>query len=155
MVEMQKIEVRVAPVATRVAARQGCELVDCKYVNDGGRWFLRVYIDREGGVTIGDCSSVSRQMSAILDVEDFIPPAYHLEVSSPGLDRPLNTPDDYQRFSGEPIKIRTAAPVHGRRRFRGTLDKFENETVTLTDSNGEVFEIPLDKVRSARLDPQI
>ncbi len=154
MVETQTVEERVAPLAARVAAREHCELAHCEYVNDGGRWFLRLYIDREGGVTIADCTSVSRQMSALLDVEDFIPHAYSLEVSSPGLDRPLHTANDYQRFRGEAVRIRTVAPILGRRRFRGTLDKFEDEVVTLTDSEGQVFEIPLDKVRSARLDPQ-
>ncbi len=155
MVETQTVEERVAPLAARIAAREGCELAHCEYVNDCGRWFLRLYIDREGGVTIADCTSVSRQVSAVLDVEDFIPHAYSLEVSSPGLDRSLNTPDDYQRFSGESVRIRTASPVRGRRRFRGILDKFEDEVVTLTDSQWQVFEIPLEKVRSARLDPQI
>ena len=155
MVETQTVEERVAPLAARITAREGCELVQCEYVNDGGRWCLRVYIDCEAGVTIDHCTSVSRQMSAVLDVEDVIPHAYHLEVSSPGLDRPLNTPGDYQRFSGEPVKIRTVAPVRGRRRFKGVLGKFEDEVVTLTDNEGQVFEIPLEKVRSARLDPQI
>ena len=111
MVETQTVEQRVAPLAARIAAREGCELAHCEYVNDGGRWVLRLYIDREGGVTIADCTSVSRQMSAVLDVEDFVPHAYSLEVSSPGLDRSLNTPDDYHRFSGESVRIRTVSPA--------------------------------------------
>jgi len=81
VIATQSVEERVAPMATRVAAREGCELVHCEYVNQSGRWVLRLYIDREGGVTIDDCSKVSRQMSAMLDVEDFIPHAYNLEVS--------------------------------------------------------------------------
>lgn len=155
MVKTEMVEELVAPLAARIAAREGCELVHCEYLNDCGRWRLRLYIDHEGGVTIDDCTSVSRQLSAVLDVEDFIPHAYDLEVSSPGLDRSLNTPEDYQRFSGEPVRIRTASPVRGRRRFRGILDKFEDEVVTVTDTEGRAFEIPLEKVHSARLDPQI
>jgi len=149
------IEERVAPMATRVAAREGCELVLCEYVNQSGRWILRLFIDREGGVTIDDCSKVSRQMSAMLDVEDFIPHAYNLEVSSPGLDRPLNTHDDYDRFVGERIKIQTTAPVGGRRKFSGVLEKREGERITVAEGGGQAFEIPLERVRRARLDPQL
>jgi ribosome maturation factor RimP len=149
------VEERVAPMATRVANREGCEFVQCEYVNESGRWVLRLYIDRQGGVTIDDCSAVSRQMSAMLDVEDFIPHAYHLEVSSPGLNRPLNTADDYDRFVGERIRIKTTDPVRGRRKFTGILEKREGESVTVAEPGGQVFEIPLDKVRAARLDPEI
>jgi ribosome maturation factor RimP len=155
VVETTTVEERVAPLAARVAARVGCDLVHCEYVHDGGRWFLRLFIDRDGGVTIEDCSAVSRQVSALLDVEDFIPHAYNLEVSSPGLDRPLVTPEDYRRFAGEPVRIQTIAPVLGRRRFRGTLEKLEGEVVTVADAVGQRFDIPLEKVRKARLDPQI
>ena len=155
MVETQTVEERVAPLAARIAAREGCELVQCVYVHEGGRWVLRVYIDRPDGITIEHCTAVSRQMSTVLDVEDCIPHAYHLEVSSPGLDRPLNTPDDYQRFAGEPVHIRTTMPIDGRRRFRGILEKLEDEVVTVADEAGRLFQIPLDKVRKARLDPRI
>ena len=155
MVASQSVEERVAPMAARVAAREGCDLVHCEYVNQSGRWILRLYIDREGGVTVGDCSTISRQMSAMLDVEDLIPSAYNLEVSSPGLDRPLNTHDDYDRFVGENVKIKTTDPVRGRRRFSGVLEKREGELITVAESGGQAFEIPLDKVRMARLDPQL
>ncbi len=155
MVEATTVEERVAPLAERVAARAGCELVMCEYVHDGGRWFLRLFIDREDGITIEDCSAVSRQLSAMLDVEDFIPQAYNLEVSSPGLDRPLVRPEDYRRFAGELVRIQTSTPVRGKRRFRGTLEKLEDEIVTVADAVGQRFDIPLEKVRKARLDPQL
>jgi ribosome maturation factor RimP len=155
VVDRQAIEDRVAPLAERVAEREGCELVHVEYVNQSGRWILRLFIDRPDGVHIDDCAAVSRQMSAMLDVEDFIPHAYHLEVSSPGLDRPLRKGDDYRRFAGEPVSIRTSSPIGGRRRFRGILEKFENEVVTVTDESGTSFEIPLEKVSKARLDPRI
>jgi len=155
VVETAMVEERVAPLAARIAAREGCELVHCEYLNDCGRWYLRLYIDHEDGITTEECTSVSRQVSAVLDVEDFIPHAYNLEVSSPGLNRPLNTREDYRRFSGEPVRIRTASPILGRRRFRGILDEFKDDVVTVTDTEGRAFEIPLEKVHSARLDPQI
>ena len=155
MVETQSIEERVAALASRVAAREGCELVRCEYIHQQGRWFLRLYIDREGGVNIDNCGAVSRQMSAMLDVDDFIPHAYNLEVSSPGLDRPLNTADDYARFAGEQVKVRTTAPVQGRRRFRGVLGGLEGDLVTIHEAGGQVFEIPIEQVRSTRLDPQL
>jgi ribosome maturation factor RimP len=155
VVETKTVEERVAPLAARIAAREGCEFVHCEYVHDGGRWYLRLFIDRPEGVSIKECTAVSRQMSAVLDVEDFIPHAYHLEVSSPGLDRPLTRPEDYQRFAGAPVRIQTSTPVGGRRRFRGTLEKLEQEVVTVADEAGQRFDIPLELVRKARLDPQL
>lgn len=155
MVDRQAVEDRVAALAGRIAAREGCELVQVEYVHQAGRWILRLYLDRTGGITVGDCAAVSRQLSAVLDVEDFIPHAYNLEVSSPGLDRPLTKGDDYVRFAGEAVNIRTSTPLDGRRRFKGILQKFEGEVVTITDHAGEVFEIPLELVSKARLDPRI
>lgn len=155
MVDRKSVEEQVAPLAERVAAREGCELVYVEYVHESGRWFLRLFIDHPSGVDIDHCSAVSRQMSSLLDVEDVIPHAYNLEVSSPGLDRPLRKGDDYRKFAGEPVNIRTKAPVGGRRRFRGILEKFEGEVVTIADDAGRTFEIPLDKVSKARLDPRI
>ncbi len=155
MVETQSIEERVAALAARVAAREDCELVSCEYVHEQGRWFLRLYIDHKDGVTIDHCGAVSRQLSAMLDVDDFIPHAYRLEVSSPGLNRPLNTADDYARFAGEQVRVRTTAPVEGRRKFRGVLGGLEDDVVMIHGAEGEVFEIPIEQVRSARLDPRI
>lgn len=155
MVDRQAVVDHVVPLAERVAAREGCELVHVEYVHQSGRWILRLYIDRPDGVDIDNCTAVSRQMSAVLDVEDFIPHAYHLEVSSPGLDRPLRKSEDYRRFAGEPVSIRTTTPVGGRRRFKGILEKLEGEVLTIADEAGQVFEIPLEKVSKARLDPRI
>lgn len=155
MIDREAVEDRVAALAERIAGREGCELVQVEYVHQSGRWILRLYIDRPEGIKIDDCATVSRQMSAVLDVEDFIPQAYNLEVSSPGLDRPLTKGDDYRRFAGEPVNIRTRSPLDGRRRFRGILQKCEGDVVTITDHAGEVFEIPIGLVSKARLDPRI
>lgn len=155
MIDRKAVEERAAVLAERIAAREGYELVQVEYVHQSGRWLLRLYIDSPEGITVDDCATVSRQVSTVLDVEDFIPQAYTLEVSSPGLDRPLVKGDDYRRFAGEPVTIRTRSPLDGRRRFKGVLQKFEGDVVTITDHAGEVFEIPLELVSKARLDPRI
>ena len=153
--QTKSVEDCVEPLAEKVAEREGCELVYVEYVHDAGRWILRLFIDRAEGITLTECSAVSRQMSAILDVEDLIPQSYHLEVSSPGLDRPLRNAQDYEKFAGEEVKIRTDSPVEGRRKFSGVLEGLTDDVVVVTDATGEVFQIPFDKVRKARLDPRI
>jgi ribosome maturation factor RimP len=103
----------------------GFELVDCEYAGAGGRGVLRFYIDKPGGVSVDDCATVSRQVSALLDVEDVVPSRYYLEVSSPGLERPVRKPRDFERFIGRRLRIRTRRPVDGRRRFTGELVAFD------------------------------
>src|SRR5579871_4848897 len=105
----------------------GYELVELEFPPH----LLRIYIDREGGVTVDDCEIVSRQVSAVLDVEDPIPGAYTLEVSSPGLDRPLRKVADFARFAGEQARIELTLPIEGRRRFSGTLKGCEAEEVSI------------------------
>ncbi|MFZ7158270.1 ribosome maturation factor RimP [Avibacterium gallinarum] len=109
----------------------GCELwgIECQRV---GRFLtVRLYIDKEGGVSIDDCADVSRQVSAILDVEDPIADKYNLEVSSPGVDRPLFTLEQYQRYIGEEIMVHLRIPVLERRKWQGKLEKVENDMITL------------------------
>ncbi|MFY1027843.1 ribosome maturation factor RimP [Actinobacillus seminis] len=109
----------------------GCELwgVECQRA---GRFLtVRLYIDKEGGVTVDDCADVSRQVSAILDVEDPIADKYNLEVSSPGLDRPLFTLSQFERFVGEDIAVHLRIPVQDRRKWQGKLEKIENDMLTL------------------------
>jgi len=114
---------------------------------------LRVYIDKPGGVTVDDCADVSRQLSAILDVEDPLPGSYMLEVSSPGLDRPLVTANDFRRFIGEMVKVQMHQPIAGRKRFKGRLLAASDERVTL-EVDGEQFDLVLADVERARLVPQ-
>ncbi|PID47612.1 MAG: ribosome maturation factor RimP [Proteobacteria bacterium] len=111
---------------------------------------LRIFIEKEGGVCIDDCTQVSRQIGAALDVEDLIPVAYVLEVSSPGVDRVLFTPEQYHPYLGESLKVRTRTPVEGRRNFRGTIKSVSDTHVTVSVDN-EAFEIPFDVVDRARL----
>jgi ribosome maturation factor RimP len=111
---------------------------------------LRIFIENEGGVSIDNCTQVSRQIGAALDVDDLIPVAYILEVSSPGIDRVLFSPEQYNAYIGETVKIRTRTPVESRRNFRGKLESVSDTHVTISVDN-EQFEIPFDVVDRARL----
>ena len=107
------------------------ELVDVEYVKEGTNWYLRAYIDKPGGITINDCELVSRALSDILDREDFISDAYIMEVSSPGLGRPLKKPKDYDRSIGKEIEIRTYRAIHHEKEFVGALKSYDKDTVTV------------------------
>ena len=111
---------------------------------------LRIFIENNDGISIDDCATVSRQIGAVLDVENIIPVAYILEVSSPGMDRVLFNPKQYQDYIGETIKIRTRTPIDERRNFKGSLIKVSDTEVTL-DIDNQAFEIPFDSIDRARL----
>lgn len=117
------------------------ELVDVEYVKEAGNWYLRIYIDKEGGININDCELVSRAFSDILDKEDPIEDAYILEVSSPGLGRPLKKDKDFQRNLGEEVEVRTYKPINKQKEFVGLLDAWDKESVTLQMENGETMTI--------------
>lgn len=131
----------------------GYELVDVELAGGGPNATLRVYIDSEAGIDLKDCETVSRQLSALLDVEDPIAGQYTLEVSSPGLDRPLVKRLDFERFAGELVKLKVLEPVLGRRNFTGQLLGLEGEQVLL-EMDKERYAIPLDNIERARLVPQ-
>ena len=107
------------------------ELVDVEYVKEGGNWYLRAYIDKEGGITVDDCEIVSRQMSDLLDEQDFIEEPYIFEVSSPGLGRPLKKEKDYQRSLGKEVEIRTYKAIEKEKEFYGLLKSYDETTVTI------------------------
>lgn len=134
----------------------GCELVAIEHVMRGGGsgQLLRIYIDRDGGVTVHDCERVSHQVSGVLDVEDAISGSYVLEVSSPGLDRPLGTVRDFERFSGHLVRLRTDGPINGQRNFKGLLRGLRGSDVVLETEGGEVM-LPLDRIEKARLIPEV
>lgn len=143
----------VAKLVTPLVDDCGIELVEVKYVKEGGRWFLRVFIDKPGGIGLQDCELVARCIDPVLDTHDPVPHAYTLEVSSPGVDRPLNKLADFQRFSGERVSLSTFVPVDGKRRFTGILGPASDHSVTL-DVDGKEVVIPMEQVASARLEFQ-
>lgn len=133
----------------------GFELVHMELVGTGRRGLLRVYIDSSAGVTVNDCARVSEQLSAILDVEDLIHGPYTLEVSSPGLDRPLVKPEDFSRFAGETIKVRVREPLeNGQKNFKGCLVGIRGNQVML-DLGKQKLDLAFDSIEKARLIPKL
>lgn len=130
----------------------GYEPVHMDYGSDGKALTLRVYIDAPGGIRVDDCEAVSRQLGAVLDVEDPLGGSYRLEVSSPGLDRPLVKPSHFRQFLGDRARIVMATHVLGRRRFAGRMVEAGDEAVTV-EVDGESYELPYRHMESARLDP--
>jgi len=126
------------------------ELVDVEYVKEGSNWFLRVYVDKEGGIDIDDCGRISEFLSEKLDEKDPIPTAYFLEVSSPGAERPLKKTQDYHKAVGQHVFVTTYEPVDGLKEFEGTLLSFDEQTVVV-EIGKKKHEIPFNKVASARL----
>jgi ribosome maturation factor RimP len=151
-VDLQKVQ----EVVTPVVEGQGYELVDIEWKHEHGQWILRVFIDRREGATdpnisVDDCANVSHELSAVLDVSDAIAPAYSLEVSSPGLDRPLKKEADFRRFVGRRARIRTRHPVgENRRNFSGQLLSVDAGRVRI-DVGDQVCEVPVDDVEKANL----
>ncbi len=138
-----------------VVESMGYELVGVEFSGGGSHGTLRVYIDHENGVNVDDCASISHQISAILDVEEPIQQAYDLEVSSPGLDRPLFKLTDFERFSGQAVKIKMSAGLHGRRNFKGVLQGVIDSKWIEVEVDGEIFQLPLADIGKANLIGQI
>lgn len=134
----------------------GLTLWDLQFRKQGPKWLLRVYIDREDGVvTLNDCEAVSKDLGAVLDVEDSIEHAYTLEVSSPGLDRVLTKLEHYVRFTGSLIKLKTYEPVNGEKVFRGRLSDANDDRVTIQLGDGSLLEVPFNVIAKASLEPEI
>lgn len=151
---MADVKDAVKAVADRVTGGRGFELVDIEIKNNPGGRIVRLFVDKEGGISLDDLQSVSEEVSAILDVEDTIPSAYTLEVSSPGLDRPLKGESDYRRFAGKLARLSSYEPLDGRRHWVGRLVGVEDGAVTLTlPAEGDLLcRIPLDKIAHGRLE---
>ena len=133
----------------------GYEIVGVEFVPAGARSVLRVYIDTDAGVDVDDCAAVSHQVSGVLEVEDPIPGQYALEVSSPGLDRPLFTAAHFRRFVGHEANIVLHESVVGRRRFKGTIKTMSDDEVVTLQVDGECFDLALDTVAKANLVPDV
>ena len=128
----------------------GLELVDVEFKKEGKNWILRIYIDREGGVTLSDCQKVSRLAGDLIEVEEAIEPVYTLEVSSPGLNRVLKKEKDFLKYSGKKINVQCHAPMDGRKKFTGILKDFIDQSIHL-EVDGQHFTIPLNLVAKANL----
>jgi ribosome maturation factor RimP len=142
---------RIREIAERVAASEGLEVVEVELRGKGRGSLLRVFIDKPGGVTHGDCELVSRQMSAILDVEDPIESSYVLEVSSPGLERRLHKPADYDRFAGHQVRLILKQAQDGRRQVAGRLEGLENGLVRVGVEGGETLAVRHENIERANL----
>lgn len=129
-----KTEQMILPILERMQF----ELVDVEYVKEGGTWYLRAYIDKEGGITVNDCEAVAREMNELLDAEDFISESYIFEVSSPGLGRPLKKEKDYIRNMGKEVEIRTYRAINRSKEFYGILKEYDKNSVTIVDENEEI-----------------
>ncbi len=134
---MAKVTDAVAALALPVVERAGCTLWDVEYIKEAGSWFLRVYIDKEGGVSIDDCEAVSRPLSDLLDEHDPIEGSYTFEVSSAGADRALKKPEHFEQFQGSEVEVRLYRPREGRKEFVGVLRSYEDGDVTLNVNGAE------------------
>ncbi len=134
---MAKVTDAVAALALPVVERAGCTLWDVEYIKEAGSWFLRVYIDKEGGVSIDDCEAVSRPLSDLLDEHDPIEGSYTFEVSSAGADRALKKPEHFEQFQGSEVEVRLYRPREGRKEFVGVLKSYEDGDVTLNVNGAE------------------
>ncbi len=150
MTTFAKLEPMLAPAIEVL----GFELVDCALTNEAGRAILRIYIDSEQGVRLEDCQKVSEQISAILDVEAPLSGRYNLEISSPGLDRPLVTLAHYQRFIGRQIRLKLHRAVEGRRNFSGELLAVVGNSIQMRLED-QVMDFPLDNIEKANLVPEL
>lgn len=149
------VEDKIRELAGPVTEGFGLELVDVVFTTEHGRRILRIYIDKPGGVTVDDCERVSREMSTVLDVEDPIPQSYALEISSPGLDRPLKTEKDFARFAGHKARIKSKQPIEGRRNFKAVIDSATGGQVSVTDFDGKKFTIDISNIEKAKLEIEI
>ena len=156
---MKDVVERVRAIASRVAGSYGLEVFDVQFRREDPGMVLRVRLDKPGsgasrddGVGVNECASVSRDLSAVLDVDDFVPTAYVLEVSSPGLDRPLRGPDDYRRFSGRRAKLVMREAVDGQMFFKGRLGGVDADHVLIESDDGRQHRVPVGVITRANLE---
>jgi ribosome maturation factor RimP len=155
--ETSKLLNEINLLAEPVCQDLGLEFVHAEFVSISGMRILRVYIDKEGGVTIDDCAKTSRELSDLFDVKLDIPGKYSLEVSSPGLDRMLVKPDDFLKFRGKKVQIKIFEPLEAdsdRKNFKGIIKESNDNFTVIELDNGEI-KIPFEKIKSARLNPEI
>ncbi len=129
----------------------GMEMVDVEFRTERGRWILRVFIDKEGGITVDDCASVSRELGDLIEAEDIIDYPYVLEISSPGLNRPLRKESDFIRSIGKMVRLKMSRPINRRRNFTGRLANVREGVISLLVDENNLVELPLKEIDKARL----
>lgn len=139
---MSKLTDRITDLARPVVEEEGCSLWDVEYIREGGSWYLRIYIDKEGGVGIDDCERISRRLDPILDEEDPIPDSYVFEVGSAGAERELKRPSDFQRFLGSQVEVRLYQPLDGSKAYVGKLLSYQDGQVTILADRERRFDSP-------------
>lgn len=151
MTKHEEYEQKTEKLLEPILEAKHFELYDVEYVKEGGNWFLRVYIDKEGGITIDDCEIVSRELSDLLDKKDFIPDSYILEVSSPGLGRTLKRDKHFEKSIGEEIEIKLFKAIEKKKEWVGTLVSFDAEKLTVELENKQTMEFPRSNIAIVRL----
>ncbi|MBE6818131.1 MAG: ribosome maturation factor RimP [Ruminococcaceae bacterium] len=143
---------RVCEIAAPLAKERGLHIWDIRYQKEGSDWYLRVFIDKEGGVGIEDCVEMSHALDKPLDEGDFIPHAYILEVSSPGVERELTKPQHFEKMLGQPVSVKTIRPIDGQREFAGVLTAFEDGEITITQADDSILVVNKKDTAFVRLD---
>lgn len=151
MTKREEYETKTEELILPVLAEHNFELVDVEYVKEAGNWYLRAYIDKEGGITVNDCELVSRRMSDLLDEKDFIPDSYIFEVSSPGLGRQLKKDKDFERSIGAAVEGKLFRPAGRRRDFEGKLVRYDKEQVVIETEEGEEMALERSNIALIRL----
>jgi ribosome maturation factor RimP len=150
--DTKEIEAKAEKLIAPVLENMGYGLVACDFLQEGGRWILRLYIEKEGGVTIDDCVRASHGVEDLIAVEDIVPVGYSLEVSSPGINRPLRKRADFERYVGERIAVKTQEPIEGRKNFKGLLTNLRGDEIVMI-IDGSEYSVPIDSIGKAHLEP--
>lgn len=151
MSKREEYEARTEALLLPIMEEMHFELVDVEYVKEGSTWYLRAYIDKEGGITVNDCEAVARRMNDLLDEEDFISDSYVFEVSSPGLGRPLKKEKDYVCSMGKELEIRTYRAINRQKEFYGVLTAYTDDTVTICTEEDEELTFQKNEIALIRL----
>lgn len=149
--EVKRVIEKVTAIAEPLLDAEGMELVDIEYRKEQMGWVLRLFIDKEQGITLDECTTISRELGNLLDVKDPVAHSYHLEISSPGLNRPLKKEKDFLRFKGKKVRIKTAHPIGDRKNFVGILSDYKDGTIYVSIDQ-ELFAIPYKEVVRANLE---
>ncbi len=151
MAKKEEYELKTEKLLEPIISKNNFELVDVEFVKEGSNWYLRAYIDKPGGITVDDCELISRALSDILDEHDFIPEAYILEVSSPGLGRQLKKEKDYKRSLGKEVEVKLYKAVEKQKEFTGILSEYDDDKITLTMEDDTTIDIVRSNIALIRL----